>query len=60
MQHPFSSKAARNGELIRLKTRDIERYVGRSAFEAELRPRGYHAVENADQMVNFLNKRRFT
>ncbi len=56
MQHLFSSKAARNGAVIRRKTRDIERYVGRTGFEAELKRRGYHAVENAGQMVIFCNQ----
>ncbi|OUS37707.1 N-(5'-phosphoribosyl)anthranilate isomerase [Rhodobacterales bacterium 56_14_T64] len=56
MQQLFSSKAARNGAVIRRKTRDIERYVGRSAFEAELRRRCYHAVENAGQIVIFCNQ----
>ncbi len=56
MLHLFSSKAARQGAVIRRKTRDIERYVGRATFEAELRRRGYHAVENAGQLVIFCNQ----
>lgn len=56
MQHLFSSKAASNGAVIRRKVRDIERYVGRAAFETELRRRGFHAVENAGQMVIFCNQ----
>ncbi|WP_275392114.1 hypothetical protein [Aliiroseovarius sp. Z3] len=56
MLHLFSSKAARQGAVIRRKIRDIERYVGRAAFEAELRRRGYHAVENAGQLVIFCNQ----
>lgn len=54
--HLFSSKAAREGSVIRRKSRDIERYVGRVTFENELRRRGYHAVENAGQMVIFCNQ----
>lgn len=54
--HLFSSKAAREGSVIRRKTRDIERYVGRNAFKTELRRRGFHAVENAGQMVIFCNQ----
>lgn len=52
----FSSKAARQGAVIRRKLRDIERYVGRSRFENELRRRGYHAVENAGQLIIFCNQ----
>lgn len=52
----FSSQAARKGAVIRRNIRDIERYVGRSEFEKELRRRGYHAVENAGQMVIFCNR----
>lgn len=56
MTHLFSSKAACQGAVIRRKTRDIERFVGRAEFERELRRRGYHAVENAGQMVIFCNR----
>ena len=52
----FSSRAARSGGVVRRKTRDIERYVGRNAFEKELRRRGYHAIENAGQIVIFCNQ----
>lgn len=54
--HVFSAKAAREGGVIRRKIRDIEKYVGRSVFEDELRRRGYHAVENAGQLVIFCNQ----
>ena len=56
MQHLFSSQAAHKGAVIRRKIRDIERYVGRATFEAELKRRGFHAVENAGQMVIFCNQ----
>ena len=52
----FSSKAAREGRVIRRKLRDIDRYVGRDAFLSELNRRGYHAVENAGQLVIFCNQ----
>ena len=54
--HVFSAKAAREGGVIRRKLRDIERYVGREAFENELKRRGYHAVENAGQLIIFCNQ----
>ena len=52
----FSSRAARDGRVIRRQLRDIDRYVGRRKFKAELARRGYHAVENAGQMVIFCNQ----
>ena len=54
--HLFTAKAAREGGVVRRNLRDIERYVGRIAFEAELRRRGYHAVENAGQLIIFCNQ----
>jgi len=54
--HIFSSKAAREGTVIRRKLRDIERYAGRERFLSELERRGYRAVENAGQIVVFCNR----
>jgi hypothetical protein len=51
-----SAKTARQGGVVRRNLRDIERYVGRKAFEAELQRRGYHAVENAGQLIIFCNQ----
>ena len=45
--HLFSSQAARSGGVIRRKIRDIDRYVGRGFFLAEMQRRGYPVVENA-------------
>jgi hypothetical protein len=52
----FSSRAARNGEVIRRKARDVERVVGRDAFLDEMRRRGFAVVENAGQYVIFCNR----
>ena len=52
----FSSKAAREGAVIRRKARDIDRLIGRAAFLHELNRRGYRAVENAGQIVIFCNR----
>lgn len=52
----FSSRAASTGGVVRRKLRDIERYVGRAEFEQELKRRGFHAIENAGQMVIFCNQ----
>ena len=51
----FSSKAAREGAVIRRKSRDVDRLIGRDVFLCELERRGYHAVENAGQIVIFCN-----
>ncbi|MEO0750291.1 MAG: hypothetical protein AAFY25_00655 [Pseudomonadota bacterium] len=58
----FSSKAARDGQVVRRNLRDIDRYVGRERFSKELRRRGFRAVENSGQIVIFCNQeplRRF-
>jgi hypothetical protein len=54
--HVFSSKAAREGGVVRRKIRDIERYVGLDAFLEELNRRGFSALENAGQLVIFCNQ----
>ena len=56
MLHLFSSRAAREGGVIRRKLRDIERYVGRDVFLEDMRRRGYCVVENAGQYVIFCNR----
>lgn len=53
--HLFNAKAARDGAVIRRKIRDMERMVGRDVFAAEIRRRGFTAVENAGQVVVFCN-----
>lgn len=52
----FSSKAARDGRIVRRKLSDVDRYVGRDRLQHELSRRGYHAVENAGQIVIFCNQ----
>ena len=52
----FSARAVAEGGVIRRKTRDIERIVGRERFLAELDRRGYGAVENGGQTVIFCNR----
>ena len=44
-----------NGEVIRRKVRDVERFIGRDALLAETRRRGYPVVENAGHFVIFCN-----
>ena len=52
----FGSKSACQGAVIRRKVRDVERLAGRDEFVAELRRRGYPAIENAGQFVIFCNR----
>lgn len=52
----FSARTAAKGGVLRRSIRDIERYVGRAEFDDELRRRGFHAVENAGQLVIFCNQ----
>jgi hypothetical protein len=52
----FSSRAAATGAVIRRNVRDIDRFVGREEFLAEMRRRGFSVVENAGQMVIFCNR----
>ncbi len=54
--HLFSSQAAREGSVIRRKVRDVERYVGRTAFLDEMMRRGFPVVENAGQFIVFCNR----
>ena len=56
MRNVFAAKAVNRGGIIRRSLRDIDRVVGRDAFVTELRRRGFHAVENAGQMVIFCNQ----
>ena len=52
----FSSQAALSGAVVRRQVRDVERYVGRDAFLAEIRRRGFPVIENAGQFVIFCNQ----
>ena len=52
----FSSKSACAGGVVRRKSRDIEKFVGRQTVEAELPCRGYRDVENAGQIIVFCNR----
>lgn len=56
MNDIFKSKAAISGGVIRRSARDVERYVGRSAFAQELDRRGFQAIENGGQIVIFCNR----
>jgi len=51
----FSSGEALKGGVIKRQIRDVERLVGRAVFLAELRRRGFQAVENGRHFVIFCN-----
>ncbi|MFO6464556.1 hypothetical protein ACK8OR_09190 [Jannaschia sp. KMU-145] len=42
--------------MVQRKVRDAERIVGRHAFEAEVRRRGFGAVQNGGRYVIFCNR----
>lgn len=52
----FASRAARNGEVIRRKASDVDRFVGTEAFLAEMKRRGFRVYRNAGQFVVFCNR----
>ena len=58
LRQVFAAPAACSGGIIRRDVRDVERLIGREVFEAELRRRGFRAVENAGQYVIFCNAER--
>ncbi|KIC39184.1 hypothetical protein [Leisingera sp. ANG-M7] len=56
LQQLFRSQAAAKGSVIRRQKHDIERLLGWDRFRRELKHRGFHAVENAGQVVIFCNQ----
>ena len=54
-RHLFSSKSALDGGVVHRKVRDMERMVGREKFQAEIKRRGFSAVENAGHVIVFCN-----
>lgn len=55
MQSVFSAKAAQRGGTVRRSMRSIEDMVRKDVFLAEVRRRGWTAVENGEQIVVFCN-----
>lgn len=55
MDQVFAAKAARRGGIVRRKTCDVERLVGRAALLREVRRRGFHMVEVGGQFVILCN-----
>lgn len=52
----FLCKAVQQGQVVRRKRRDVERYVGMARFLDEIRHRGFQAIENRGQIVIFCNR----
>lgn len=51
----FSAKSVQRGGVIRRSVRSIEREIGCAAFEAEIRRRGFHAIEIGGQYIILCN-----
>lgn len=51
----FAAQAVNRGGVIRRAVREVDRIVGRAAFQAEVARRGFRMVENAGQFVIFCN-----
>jgi hypothetical protein len=51
----FATKTALDGGVIRRKVTDVERLIGRDAFLAMMKKRGFRVVENAGHFVVFCN-----
>ena len=54
----FAAKAAANGGVIRRAIRDVDRDIGRAAFELEVRRRGFHLIECDNQYIVICNAGR--
>jgi hypothetical protein len=55
MRQMFATRTALDGGVVRRKVSDVERLVGRDAFLAAMKKRGYRVVENAGHFVVFCN-----
>jgi hypothetical protein len=51
----FAAKAVGKGGIVRRAVRDVEREVGRAAFMAEVRRRGFHLIECGGQFIVICN-----
>ena len=51
----FRAKAARRGSVVRRSVRWVEREIGREAFVAAARARGYHMIGCGGQYVVICN-----
>lgn len=56
----FSAKAVAQGGVVRRKTRDIDRILGRDRFLFEVKRRGFHAIQNGENTLVFCNAHPIT
>ena len=47
----FASQAARKGSVVRRSRAWVDREVGRDRFLKEIKRRGYHLIQTADQFI---------
>lgn len=52
----FDAKVCGKGGVLRRAVRDVNREVGREAFTAEVRRRGWHLVESGGQYIVICNQ----
>ena len=57
LEQVFSSGEVLKGGVVKRQIRDVERLCGREAFYAEIRRRGFQAVENGRHFVVFCDDR---
>ncbi len=55
----FSAKAVQNGGVVRRNRVWVEREIGRTRFEDEVRKRGFHLIEVGQQLVIICNTGQF-
>jgi hypothetical protein len=51
----FAAKAVGKAGIVRRAVQDVEREVGRPAFVAEVRRRGFHLIECGGQFIVICN-----
>lgn len=51
----FGCQAAQSGGIVRRAVRDVDREIGRLAFEREVRRRGFHLIECGGQFIVICN-----
>jgi hypothetical protein len=51
----FAARSVNCSGVVRRAVRDVEREVGRDAFIAEVRRRGFRLIESGDQFIVICN-----
>jgi len=55
MRQIFSAKTALDGGIVRRKTADVDRIIGKEKFLDEVERRGFRALENNGQILIVCN-----